>query len=203
MLVEFSVYGESLTNSEDRNLRVKIYQHYDEAGVASSVSFDFKGNLSASSRQFAIQYQQPVDWTPLGALKDPVEIAAAAVTQLQPDIFTRSATFDALDRLATSTSSDGSVSHPVYNEANLLEQIHVNLQGGTTVTSFVTNIDYNAKGQRTLSENGNAARTVYSYDPETVLMRELKTMRTSHHAVLQHLPYAYDPAVNISSVSDA
>jgi len=203
MLVEFSVYGESLTNSEDRNLRVKIYQHYDEAGVASSVSFDFKGNLSASSRQFAIQYQQPVDWTPLGALKDPVEIAAAAVTQLQPDIFTRSATFDALDRLATSTSSDGSVSHPVYNEANLLEQIHVNLQGGTTVTSFVTNIDYNAKGQRTLIEYGNGARTVYSYDPETFRMSELKTTRTSDQAVLQDLAYAYDPVGNISSVSDA
>src|SRR5258708_4478225 len=197
ILAECSVYGELLTNSEAQNLRGKVYQHYDEAGVATNVSFDFKGNLTANYRQFAIQYQQPVDWTPLGAPKDPVQMAAAAVTLLQPDIFTSSTTFDALNRLATSTAPDGSVSHPVYNEANLLEQMSVNLRGAATTTPFVTNIDYNAKGQRTLIEYGNGSRTFYSYDPETFRMRELKTTRTSHPAGIKDKAHSAHPGRNI------
>ena len=35
----------------------------------------------------------------------------------------------------------------------------VNLQGTSTATPFVTDIDYNAKGQRTLIEYGNGAST--------------------------------------------
>lgn len=203
ILAECSVYGEALPNAEVQNLRGKIYQHYDEAGVASNVSFDFKGNLTASSRQLAVPYQQPVDWSTLAPPKDPAQIAAAAAPLLQPDIFTASSTFDSLNRLVTATAPDGSVSHPVYNEANLLEQMNVNLRGVSTTTPFVTNIDYNAKGQRTLIEYANGARTDYNYDPETFRMRELKTARTSDQAVLQDLAYAYDPIGNISSIGDA
>ena len=38
---------------------------------------------------------------------------------------------------------------------------------GEATTTFVHNIDYNAKGQRRLIEYGNGARTTYQYEPET------------------------------------
>ena len=78
----------------------------------------------------------------------------------------------------------------------------VNLQGSSTATAFVTNIDYNAKGQRTLIEYGNGATTDYSYDPITFRLSELKTTRTSDSAILQDLAYAYDPVGNITSIGD-
>ena len=201
-LAECVVYGESLATPEARNLRGKIAQGYDEAGVATNVSFDFKGNPTASSRQLAIQYQQPADWSPLAALKDPVQIASAAAPLLQSEIFTASSTFDALNRIVTATAPDGSISHPVFNEANLLEQIGVNLRGASTATPFVTTIDYNAKGQRTLIEYGNGAQTVYSYDPETFRLIQLKTTRTSDKTIPQDLSYSYDPVGNITSIGD-
>ena len=202
-LAECLLYGESLAAPETLNLRGKAFQHYDEAGVATNASFDFKGNPAANSRQLAIQYQPPIDWSALAALKDPAQIASAGAALLQTEIFTSSSTFDALNRIVTSTAPDGSVSHPVFNEANLLEQMNVNLRGASTATSFVTNIDYNAKGQRTLIEYGNGAQTVYGYDPETFRLIELKTVRTSDKAILLDLSYSYDPVGNITSIGDA
>ena len=58
-------------------------------------------------------------------------------------------TYDALNRPISATSPDGSVYRPRFNEANLLEKVDVHLRGATTSTPFVTNIDYDAKGQRT------------------------------------------------------
>jgi RHS repeat-associated protein len=203
ILAESTMYGEMLANAETLNLRSRVYQHYDQAGVATSVSFDFKGNLAASSRQPAIQYQQAVDWSLLSALKDPGQITSAAAPLLQAEIFTSSSMFDALDRLVSATTPDGSAMHPVFNKANLVEQIIVSLQKAATAAVFVTNIDYNARGQRALIEYGNGAQTAYSYDPETFRMSELKTTRISDKAVLQDLAYSYDPVGNITSIADA
>ena len=58
-------------------------------------------------------------------------------------------------------------SGPLYNEAGLLETVNVNLQGATPATAFVTNIDYDARGQRELIQYGNGASTAYTYDPTT------------------------------------
>jgi RHS repeat-associated protein len=202
ILAECSVYGEMQPGAETQNLRGKLYRHYDCAGVATNASCDFKGNITATTRQLANQYQQPVDWTPLATLNDATQIAAAAAALLQSETFTNSSTFDALNRLVTATAPDGSVRHPVFNEANLLEQMSVNLRGAATATAFVTNVDYNAKGQRTLIEYGNGAQTSYSYDSETFRLTELKTTRASDKATLQDLAYAYDPVGNITSIAD-
>ncbi|HLG77446.1 MAG TPA: hypothetical protein VKX46_13605, partial [Ktedonobacteraceae bacterium] len=183
--------------------RGQLYQHYDGAGVTTSLAFDFKGKLLASARQLTNQYQQTMDWSALAGLSDPNQIASAAAPSLQDEIFTASSTFDARGRPITMTTPDGSIARPVFNEANLLEQMSVNLRGAATATPFITNIDYNAKGQRTLIEYGNGASTSYLYDPETFRLMELKTTRASDGAILQDLIYAYDPVGNITSIEDA
>jgi RHS repeat-associated protein len=202
-LVECSVYGEALADPQTQNLRGMMYQHYDEAGVATNVSFDFEGHLSESTRQFAIQYQQPVDWSALATLTNPVTITAAAAALLQAEAFAASSTFDALGRPVTTTAPDGSVAHPVFNQANQLDQMNVNLRGAASATGFVTGINYNARGQRLLIAFGNGAQTVYTYDPDTFRLTELTTTRASDSAVLQDLTYVYDPVGNIASIADA
>jgi RHS repeat-associated protein len=64
----------------------------------------------------------------------------------------------------------------------------------------VTNIDHDAKGQRTLIEYGNGAKTAYTYDEKTLRLVHLKTTRGG--AVLQDLFYAYDPVGNITRIRD-
>ena len=90
----------------------------------------------------------------------------------------------------------------------------VNLRGAAEATSFVSNINYNAKGQRELIVYGNGAETNYEYDQQTFRLTKLTTTRSSgldgpasqifiDPAVVQDLRYIYDPAGNIARIEDA
>ncbi len=191
VLAEQTIYGEGQPNDQALNLRGKPFQQFDAAGVVTNTSFDFKGNLLASSRQLLVDYTNPVDWS------------ASPAPTLTGETFTGSSTFDALNRPVTLIAPDNSIIRPVYDDAGKLDQVTANLRGAATATAFVNGIDYNAKGQRTLITYGNGAQTAYSYDPEIFRLIELKTTRASDNAVLQDLTYSYDPIGNITSIGDA
>ncbi len=188
-LAQRSEYGESQPDAETRNLRAKLFREFDQAGVATNDPYDFKGNLLRASRQLLTDYGDEVDW--------------AASPPLETEIFSSETSYDALNRPVTLTAPDRSVIRPTYNEANLLEQIHVSLKGADDSAPFVTNIDYNAKGQRELIEYANGAHTTSAYDPLTFRLVHLSTRRASDGAHLQDLKYVYDPVGNITSITDA
>ena len=189
ILAEKLVYGESLgEGAVQHNLRGKVYQQYDQAGVVTNLEYDFKGNLRQSSRQLLRNYQQQVNW--------------AASPPLESGVFTTSTEYDALNRPLRLTSPDNSVVRPVYNEANLLEQVWVRLRGAEAETVFVKDIDYNAKGQRTLVEYGNGVTTEYTYYPDTFRLHKLFTRRQGERSWLQNLHYTYDPVGNITNIQD-
>jgi RHS repeat-associated protein len=86
--------------------------------------------------------------------------------------------------------------------------------GQRSWTSFVTDIDYNARGQRELIAYGNGTQTAYAYDPLTFRLAHLKTIRPAtpignasqvfqNATVVQDLHYTYDPAGNITRLEDA
>ncbi len=181
-----SVYGESRPNPESKNQRGKVVQVFDQAGVITTDDYDFKGNLLQIQRQLARNYKATLDWS-----ADPI---------LETEKFTGSTTYDALNRPMTAVSPDGSVYRPTFNEASLLEKVDVNVRGATVATSFVTNINYNAKGQRVLIEYGNGTKTTYVYDPLTFRLANLTTLRGSER--LQDLSYMYDPIGNITHIQD-
>jgi RHS repeat-associated protein len=188
-LAEKTIYGEGQQNDLARNLRGKVFEHRDGAGIVSSSSFDFKGNLLTNRRQLLRDYHEEVDWS-----QSP---------QLEDRIFTSHVTYDGLNRPVTLTAPDASVIRPRYDEASLLDSVLVNLRGRDTLTPFVTNIAYNARGQRELIQFGNGAETHYAYDPNTFRLVHLKTLRAKHHEVLQDLRYTYDPIGNITSIADS
>jgi RHS repeat-associated protein len=213
VLTERVIYGEARSDASDaepRNLRGKVFQHYDGAGVVSSWEFDFKGNLLRSSRQLTVEYRQQVNWSVLAAETDLSRIVAAASPLLEKRVFDASTTFDALNRPTRLISPDNSVVRPVYNEANLLEQVYVSLRGAEE-TPFVRDIDYNEKGQRELIEyatqeesgGANVVRTEYQYNRQTFRLINLKTTRSTDSRRLQDLHYTYDPVGNITEISDA
>jgi RHS repeat-associated protein len=195
-LAERTVYGES--QGDTRNHRTRIYQVFDGAGVISSEGYDFKGNLLESTRKLLPGYKQAVNW-----LQNPDPTDGS---------FTSRTVYDALNRPLSVTAPDGSVYRPTFNEANLLDKVEVNLRGAATATPFVTNIDYNAKGQRTLIHYGNGTQTTYDYDPLTFRLTRLKTTRPAglnglapifvDPTVVQDLRYTYDPAGNITRIHD-
>jgi RHS repeat-associated protein len=186
VLIARTLYGESQANPETKNQRGKVVQLFDQAGVVTTEDYDFKGNLLSISLQLAKDYKNTLDWS--------------ANPELETETFTGHTTYDALNRPISATSPDGSIYRPTFNEANLLEKVDVNLRGAATATSFVTNIDYDAKGQRMLIEYGNGVRTTYGYDPLTFRLMQLQTLRSTEP--LQDLRYTYDPVGNIIHIQD-
>ena len=78
-------------------------------------AYDFKGNLLRSQRQLAREYKATLDWS--------------TAVPLEPEIFTSSTRYDALNRPTEQIAPDNSVYRPTFNEANLLDKVDVNLRG--------------------------------------------------------------------------
>lgn len=204
-LTEKTVYGESQGHAA--NHHGQIYQQYDQAGIVTHEHYDFKGNLLRSSREVQSKYAQITNWE---------------ATHPPGEIFSGSTTFDALNRTVTLTSPDKSITRHTYNEANLLQGVDVALRGATSGgnpdwTPFVTNIDYDAKGQRRRIDYGNGVSTSYEYDPLTFRLVHLLTRRNDTvypddcpkvpdpdwpGCGVQNLHYSYDPAGNITHIRD-
>jgi RHS repeat-associated protein len=200
ILVARTVYGETEPDPEANNLRGKVSRLFDQAGVAMSDKFDFKGNLLQSRRIIAREYKTILDWN--------------TEVELEKEAYASSTTYDALDRPTELVSPDKSIINPHYNEANLLASLEVKLRGADEVTPFVNQINYNVKGHRERVVYGNGAVTSYEYDPVTFRLVHLTTERPGDRdglaselfenpGVIQDLRYTFDPVGNITQIGDA
>lgn len=210
ILFDLIVYGEGQAGDKSLNLRGKMFEHKDQAGVLTNVSFDFKGNLLGANRVFTVDYQNDVDWS--------------SGQPLQSEIFATQTLFDALNRPVRSVapSSDIAVANvivPSYNESGKLQAVDVYLRGAGAPTHFVTNVDYNEKGQRERIDYANGVSTIYKYDDETFRLIALVTARNADPELfwddaskisgpvfagnlLQYLAYTFDPVGNITFARD-
>jgi RHS repeat-associated protein len=209
--VERMVYGETLdtspgsTPAEAANLRGALYQHYDDAGLATTALRDFKSNILTATRQLLIDYNSTeVNWPNSESDLDPD----------QTNILTVSNTYDALNRITSSIAPDSSLTKPSYNERSLLAGVMVNIPATNTTTNVVTSTSYNAKAHRETVNYGNGATTTCIYDPDTFRLTHIKTYRVSasdsvstkifnNTGVVQDLQYTYDPVGNITQAQDA
>jgi RHS repeat-associated protein len=202
-LVERTVYGEAHPEAEARNLRTHVYEIYDGAGRLTNARLDFKGNLLESRRRLALEYRDAPDWMPLSFLSSVDELEAAANELLHTESFVTTSAYDALNRIVSRVTPDGSETRPSYNEANLLDKVDGRIRGSATWRSFVRNINYNARGQRERITYGNGAFTDYLYEEETFRLLRRVTRRASDNLTLQDVRYEYDPVGNITQTSDA
>ena len=212
VMFEKTIYGDSeesgLTPHRQRtaNLRGRVFRHFDTAGVTTAEQYDFKGNISQTSRQFTCDYRSVPDWS-----KSPT---------IEVRKYEGGTTYDALSRVVTSTSPDGSIYRPTYNDAGLIERIDVALhatrcqQLPSSWTPFVRNIDYNARGQRVRIDYANGVTTISEYDSTTFRLSRLQTMRAidceipsaqifASPGCIQNLRYHYDPIGNIIETCDS
>ncbi len=202
ILVERTIYGKVHPDAVQLNLRGNIFQYYDSAGVITNEQLDFKGNLLQGNRRLAKVYTEILNWEPIDGLVQLNEITEAADPLLEQEIFANSTSYDALNRPISIVTPDNSEAKPIYNEANLLEEIKIRLRGEIEWVLFVKDINYNARGQRELIEYQNGTKTIYEYDPFTFRLIRLKTTRASDNTVLQDLYYTCDPVGNITEIRD-
>ena len=226
LLTERLVYGEQHPFDQQGNLRGRPHLHFDQAGVLTTEACDFKGNVLRASRRLAADYQRTVDWRMLEAAlptesSEQLDLPAlqkALAPLVGSDAFALETAFDALGRPVRQTTPDNSVVRRSYNEGSLLQRIDANLRGATeggraVWTVVVSNIDYDAKGQRQRVDFGNGASTLYRYDPFTFRLAHLRTRRSaidfpedcspdSPGCDVQNLHYTYDPVGNVTHIRD-
>ncbi|WP_261561638.1 SpvB/TcaC N-terminal domain-containing protein [Frankia tisae] len=215
-----NVYGEARPDPEDGNLRGKMAEVYDQAGVVTNDRFDFKGNPLESRRRLAVEYRAVLDWS--------------GAPQLEPQTYTDRIRYDALNRVTQSIAphsdqpgAEINVVQHRYNDANLLGRVDAwlnqpaepgnLLDPATADLHAVTHIDYDAKGRRARIDYGNGASTTYAYDLLTFRVTQLLTRRDVAGfpddcpqpspagwpgCQVQSLHYAYDAVGNISSIRD-
>ena len=186
LLIGRTTYGDLQPDAERRNLRGQVHQSFDGAGVATTDAYDFKGNPLTSTRQLAVEYKRALDWS--------------TAVALESETFRTSTVFDALNRPVSLTTPDGAVVRHVYNEASLPERVEADLAGAAGSTTFVADIDYDAKGRRELVEYGNGVVTRYEYDALTSRLAHLETTHGTER--LQDLSYTYDPVGNVTHIRD-
>jgi RHS repeat-associated protein len=186
-LAERLDYGESAPNPENANLRGAVHEKRDEAGIATTIKRDFDGNILRATRTLVADHHPNVDW--------------ANPPALSAQTFDLRTSFDAMKRPVTTTTPDGSITHISYNQRGLLTAVTVALRDGEPAT-YVSQVTYDAKGQRSRIDYGNGASTVYDYDPETFRLIRLRTTRPGSSAALQDISYAYDPVGNVTQISD-
>lgn len=220
IVVGRSVYGEERANPEDDNLRGKVIELKDQAGIVTSDRFDFKGNLQESRRRLAREYTERLDWS--GAVP------------LERETYVSHSRYDALNRPTQMTAPHSdrpgakvNVIQPAYSDASLLDRVDAwlerhaepaeRLDPATANLHAVTDIDYDAKGQRLRVDYGNGVRTTYAYDPLTFRLKSLLTRRAAEAlpddcpepppdgwpgCQVQNLHYTHDPAGNITHIRD-
>ena len=235
LLTERLVYGEQHPEDELRALRGRLYLHLDQAGTVSTEAHDFKGNPLRASRRIAIEYKRAIDWSAVdgvlpaasSAKLDLALLEAVLAPLLEADVYASSTSYDALNRpvalvMPHTPAMKPSIIRHSYNEANLVERTDANLGGATASgqpawTPFVTNVDYDAKGQPQRIDYGNGASTLYEYDPLTFRLVHLVTRRNPvafqddcpqpspagwPGCRVQNLHYTYDPAGNVTRIRD-
>jgi len=221
---QIMVYGESLVKeiAIKNNQRGQVYAIFGGAGAVFNLSYDFKGSLEQSIRRLTKTYKtDEVNWKDIPAIdfvKPLFELESKLKPLLAKETFFTSTSYDALNRITETTSPDHSLFNPGdveppdgskyiygYNEANLLEKVTVNLKkeddDSRADQVFVSDINYNAKGQREKIVYGNDVETKYTYDPQTFRLIKLKSNKSDGTKV-QELSYIYDPVGNIIQIHD-
>jgi RHS repeat-associated protein len=226
LLIDKIEYGEpaadaspaDLDRAQKLNLRTRIYRHFDSAGIATNArvdandvpteAYDFKGNLLRSTRSLTALFDEIPDWS------------TNPRPQVDSERFEASTRYDALNRPVQSVAPHSDVprgtpprvrlniTQPVFNEANLLERVDVWLERVVEPAALldpaveapspvgVANIEYDAKGQRTLigykTQDASVVRTTYAYDRETYRLVHLYTRRGVDPLTAQGVAFTED-----------
>lgn len=213
IIAEKTVYGETQTRAKEKNLRGQVYQQWDGAGRTSNKVFDFKGNPLQVTRELVKDFDKKINWAqqPEPELDEPYQ------SETRYDALNRPIQVISPYTLKSTETSKilPNIVQPTYNEANLLESVSVWVREDSPPTTLlpphtahqhpITNIDYDAKGQRTKVTHGNQVATVYVYEETTFRLLQQTTIRNlddPNAKTLQNLEYTYDPVGNITKMVD-
>ncbi|MEP7304386.1 MAG: SpvB/TcaC N-terminal domain-containing protein [Acidobacteriota bacterium] len=186
---EKMIWGEGQPEDVQLNLRGQLVQQHDGAGVLRNLAYDFKANLLRSTRELPADHTAAPNWD------DAVQVAMQGIPHLT---LTR---FDAMNRLVTTTTPDGSVTHHRYDRAGYLTAVTASIKGGAD-TALVTGVDHDEKGHRSSVRYSSGVHALYEYDPLVFRLARAQLLRPADNTTLQDVRYFHDAVGNVTSIVD-
>jgi len=204
------------------NLLGQLVKHFDPSGLVETIALDFKGSpLQVQRRLVSAKTSTVSDWQ--------ADLNPDGTAKLETETFTQITEYDALKRM-TKLFNWHCENHPVavylpaYSERGVLksEALVVGATktsdgySGGQETQAISEIRYDAKGQRQYLKLGNGVITTYHYDQETFRLMNLHSERATGETCggglssafvdgrsIQDLHYSYDPVGNITEIADS
>ncbi|MCX6320023.1 MAG: hypothetical protein NTW29_22280 [Bacteroidetes bacterium] len=228
--VKKMVYGDSQYNGTSyfphaagQNLRGELVISFDEAGLSLFPSFDINGHALLSAQWLKSDYKGEANWDDVNdaILADMAKVMQgqyqpadylnmnqppSPLTLFEEGVFVTSTNMDAVGRVVNSTDADGNMCTPAYYSTNWLSGLTVSpgplipIPDPNPPAPGFSNVQYNAKGQRTSISYANGTKTTYNYDPFSFELTAIKTTRNTE--ITQYLQYHHDPVGNVTSVKN-
>ncbi|EEJ2305796.1 RHS repeat protein [Salmonella enterica subsp. enterica] len=190
------IYGDSdpqTVNPQGNNLRGVCVRQYDEGGLLSTGSVALSGAVLSTLQTFLRNAEALPDWP---------DDEAGRSALLESTGYTTTVQADALGRVTTQTDASGHAVSIAYDVSGVPVTQSLQLKGQTAMT-LLTGMTLSAAGQVLSETAGNGVTTTYSYMEDTLRLSGIAAVRTSDNTVLQSLGYVYDPAGNVTMVTDA
>ncbi len=193
LCAERITWGSSSTDNARHNRCGQPVRHDDPAGSRLLPEYGLSGVVLAEVRHF-LDSLDPPDWpfaeTERNSLLEPGDGSQSA--------WHFAATGEALSQ----TDAKGHVRHFAHDRAGQLREVRLQRAGQPAAETLVSAIEYSALGQVQQELAGNGMRTVSSYDPADGHLLSLANQGPDG-VFLQNLSYRYDPAGNITEITDA
>ncbi|MDD2965161.1 MAG: hypothetical protein PHU33_14530 [Bacteroidales bacterium] len=135
LLTEQYTYGDATAT---QYFRGRLTETRGQEGKTNITAYDFKGNVLSLTTHIGATYNATIDWN---------------TTQAIDKSFIQISSFDAMNRPLTQTAPNQQVTVYTYGKGGLLDSLLVNTIRG------ITNVAYNARGQRTDVWFANGAKT--------------------------------------------
>lgn len=205
-----AVYADTIFDEAtaiSKNIKGRLYRLYNQGGTTTVKQIDFRGRTLALEQRLIKDYTAPItDWNILTGLNDLTDIDNASNVLLETEIFSSNSVLDAMSRPVTVTLPDSTVYKPLYDEANQLDNLTIQLRGQGDFIPFMLEQDHNARGQRVSVKYGNDSVTSFLYDANNFRLINLITRRSTDNSnegrLLQDINYTYDPVGNIMETED-
>lgn len=178
---------------ETHNRRGQLIRHDDTAGSLRFIEFGLAGTPLEHSRTFVEDPQWSVNWPEAETERDGLLEDEPAITRIH---------CNAVGEPIRQIDAKGNVQRSILTRAAELKEVRLTLAGQTEEKILVSDIQHNAFGQVERQRAGNGVISCATFRPEDGRLEQLKAYVPGQPA-LQDLIYDYDPAGNITCLTDS
>lgn len=188
-VIRKDVYGAALEGNKEKNCVGRLIRQYDQAGQVDYKLYTVFGKPYEKCRTYSKGYEKEIDWTD------------DSLVPMEAEQYTERFTYNLLEEVLAQTTPGNERLDFRYNGFGLPEKAWLSCAGkaGTGSIAGTVSFEYAPNGLFGRKVYGNGFCTQYRYQPDSMLLEEIRTTDAGGK-LIQDLLYYYDPAGNITRI---